>query len=59
MCYGFQAVVDVERRDHHKKSVGVHGADERGDDERVPRLVCVVNERVDSVGEKERDGDHV
>jgi len=41
---GFQPVVDVERWYHHQEAVRVDGADERRDDEAVPRLVGLVKQ---------------
>lgn len=59
VCHGFQAIVDVQGWDHHQESVGVDGTDEGSDDERVPRFVAVIFERVGGVCEEKGDGDHV
>lgn len=59
MCDGFEAVVDVEGRDHHEKTVCVDGADQGGDYEAVPALVRIVFERVSSVSEEKWDGNHI
>ena len=45
----FEAVVDVKRGNHHKETVSVDGADKGGDDEGIPRLVGVIDERVNGV----------
>lgn len=54
-----QAVVDVQRRHHHQETVGVDGSYKCCDDVRVPRLVRLIVQRVDAVGDQERNTSNV
>ena len=56
---GFKPVVDIQRRDHHEEAVRVHGAHERGEQERIPALMFLVEDAVGGVGGEEGDRDHV
>src|SRR5687768_7772926 len=47
--HALEAVIDVKRGHHHQETVSIHGTDQGCDDKRVPRLVAIVEKRVDAV----------
>jgi len=54
-----KTVVDVQTGDHHQEAIGIYATDKGLDDVRVPRLVGVVHQAVNSVCDEKRHGQDV
>jgi hypothetical protein len=54
-----QAVVDIQRRDHHEETIGVDRAHERSDDKRIPGFMSIIDKRIDGVTDEKRNSDDV
>ena len=58
MCHRLELVVDEELGGHHDESKGEEEAIAGSEDKAVPTLVLIINDRVDTVAEGEREEDH-
>jgi hypothetical protein len=59
VCHRLQAVVDIQRRDHHEETIGVDRAYERSDDKRIPGFMSIVDKRIDGVSDEKRNSDDI
>ena len=59
MTTDLQAIVDIEAGNHHEEPISVNASDERLNNIRIPGLVRLVHQAVDSVGTQKRDSENI